>query len=117
MTPDELSELIVATLEELKASNIQVLDVSTLTSITDFMIIASGRSSRQVKALADKVVEKVKTAGIPLLGIEGEQQAEWILVDVGDVIIHVMQPSIRAYYQLEKLWDIQEQSKGSSSIN
>lgn len=117
MTPEELSELIAATLEEFKALNIQILDVSTLTSITDFMIIASGRSSRQVKALSDKVVEKVKTAGIPLLGIEGQQQAEWILVDLGDVIIHIMQPSIRTYYQLEKLWDVREQSKGSSSLN
>lgn len=116
MTSAEITDLIVEALEELKAFNIQVLDVTLLTSIADVMIIASGRSSRQVKALAEKIQEKTRSAGIPLLGIEGEQEAEWILVDTGDVIVHIMQPDIRAYYQLEKLWDVKEAAKKSSSI-
>lgn len=110
MTSEKISKLVLATLEDLKAINIQTLNVTSLTSITDIMIIASGRSNRQVKALAAKVTENVKTAGISLLGIEGEQQAEWILVDIGDVIVHIMQPATRTYYQLEKLWDTKESS-------
>ena len=116
LSTDELTDLIIAALEELKAINIQVLDVRELTSITDVMIIASGRSNRQVKSLSEKVQERVKAAGIPLLGIEGQQDAEWILVDAGDVIVHIMQPSVRTYYQLEKLWDAREIEKESSSV-
>lgn len=115
MTSEEISKFVLAALEDLKASNIQNLNVTSLTSITDTMIIASGRTNRQVKALAEKVLENVKAAGIPIIGIEGEQQAEWILVDIGDVIVHIMQPATRTYYQLEKLWDIEEVAKGSSS--
>jgi len=103
-TTKKLTDLIIAALEDLKAFNIQTLDVTTLTSITDIMIIASGRSNRQVKALADKLQEKIKEAGLTVLGIEGEQEAEWVLVDAGDVIVHIMLPATRAYYQLEKLW-------------
>lgn len=114
--PQQIAEIAVAALEELKGINIQVLDVTALTTITDIMIIASGRSGRQVKALADKVQEKVKQAGIPLLGVEGDREAEWILVDAGDVIVHIMQPATRTYYQLEKLWSVEEAAKDNSSI-
>ena len=113
---EDIADIVVAALEELKALNIQVLDVASLTSITDIMIIASGRSNRQVKALSDKVREKVKEAGITVLGTEGEQDAEWILVDIGDVIVHIMQPATRTYYQLEKLWSVDKAIKDESSF-
>ena len=109
-----INAALVDALEEVKALDIQVLDVRKLTTITDTMIIASGRSDRQVKALADKVIERAKQLGIPPLGVEGEQQGAWILVDMGDVIAHLMHPTTRAYYQLEKLWtDDQANSKTS----
>lgn len=114
--PEQISDIAVNALEELKALNIQVLDVTSLTSITDLMIIASGRSSRQVKALSEKVQEKVKQAGISVLGVEGEQDAEWILVDIGDVIVHIMQPATRTYYQLEKLWNVETSAQDKTSI-
>lgn len=111
MTADKITSVVVDALEELKAANIKVLDVANLTTITDVMIIASGRSSRQVKSIADKVMEKTRAAGIPLLGVEGHEQSEWVLVDLGDVIVHIMHPDTRTYYQLEKLWDPNEQSR------
>ena len=104
MTAEKFSHTIVAALDELKAVNIQLLDVRRLTSMTDFMIIASGRSTRQVKALADKVIETAKKSDNRPLGVEGQKQGEWILVDLGDVIAHIMHPETRLYYQLEKLW-------------
>jgi ribosome-associated protein len=111
--PKNPSEKIVQVLEDLKAKNIKVLDVRKLTSVTDFMIIAGGRSSRNVKALADKVVETAKLIGMEVIGIEGHQQAEWILIDLGDIVVHVMQEATRDYYQLEKLWS--QDSPGSQA--
>jgi len=109
-----INKALVEALEEVKALDIQVLDVRKLTSIADTMIIASGRSDRQVKGMADKVIERAKELGIPPLGVEGEQQGSWILVDMGDVIAHLMHPTTRAYYQLEKLWSVdQADSKAS----
>jgi ribosome-associated protein len=113
-SPEAINNALVDALHELKALDVQLLDVSKLTSITDTMIIASGRSDRQVKAMADKVIERAKELGIAPLGVEGEQQGTWILVDMGDVIAHLMHPTTRAYYQLEKLWsDDQATSKTS----
>jgi len=113
-SPKAINAALVDALQELKALDTQVLDVSRLTSIADTMIIASGRSDRQVRALADKVIERAKELEIPPLGVEGEQQGTWILVDLGDVIVHLMHPTTRAYYQLEKLWsDDQANSKTS----
>lgn len=116
LTVKKLTALIVAAMEELKAFNIQVLDVTSLTSITDVMIVASGRSNRQVKAIAEKVLEKLRAAGIPTLGVEGEQEAEWILVDAGDVVVHIMQPPTRTYYQLEKLWNTKELASNTPAV-
>ena len=106
MTLTKLCELLVTALEDLKAENIKVLNVSKLTSVTDIMIIASGRSNRQVRALAEKLQETGRENGIKPLGMEGQQQGEWILIDFGDIVVHVMQPAAREYYQLEKLWDV-----------
>jgi len=108
MRTKQLKELVVAALEEIKAKDIVVLDVRKLTSITDMMVVASGTSTRQVKALADNVVEKAKAAGCRPLGVEGEREAEWVLVDLADVVVHVMLPSTRDFYQLEKLWGMNE---------
>ncbi|MFN3595033.1 MAG: ribosome silencing factor [Thiobacillaceae bacterium] len=104
MDTETLTRIAVAALEDIKGKEITVLDVRHLTSLFDRLIIASGESSRQVKALADNVVEKLKAAGATIIGTEGERAAEWILVDAGDVVIHVMQPAVRAHYNLEELW-------------
>ena len=103
---NSFARLITDTMEDLKAQDVQTLDVRALTTMTDYMIIASGRSDRQVKAIADKVIEAAKTRKVRPLGVEGEKQAEWILIDFGDVIAHVMRPDTREYYQLEKLWSV-----------
>ena len=106
MATKKLSKIVIDALEELKAFDIQIIDVKNISSITDTMIIASGNSSRQVKALADKTIEAVKKKKIRPLGAEGIQQGDWALIDLGDVIVHIMRPVIREYYQLEKLWDV-----------
>ena len=109
-----LTELITDTMQDLKAGDVQTFDVRTLTTMTDFMIIASGRSDRQVKAIAEKVLETAKKRKIRPLGVEGQQQAEWILIDFGDVIAHIMHPNTRAYYQLEKLWFVDNRANRQS---
>ena len=91
-------------LEELKAENIVQLDVHPQASFTDYMIFASGNSTRHVRAIADSVVESASESGRPVLGVEGEDVGEWILIDLGDVVVHVMLPEVRSYYELEKLW-------------
>lgn len=105
MEAEALKTLAVQALEDLKAVDIKVLDVRGKTSVTDYMIVASGNSTRQVKALADHVIEQAKAAGVRPLGSEGESAAEWILVDLGDVVVHVMHPQTRDFYHLEKLWE------------
>ena len=97
-------------LEDGKAVDVRVLPVAHMTTITDYMVVASGRSVRQVKALTERLRESVKNSGLEILGVEGEQAAEWVLVDLGDVIVHLMQAETRDFYQLEKLWDGEPQS-------
>lgn len=109
VTTEQLRDWVIAALEDLKAQDIQILDVRGMTSITDLMIVASGTSDRHIKALADNVVENVKKHGIPPIGVEGETSREWVLVDLGDVILHVMHPQTRAFYNLEKLWTVGEE--------
>jgi ribosome-associated protein len=98
------ADTAVAALEDIKAHDISVLDVRKLTSLYDTLIIASADSNRQVKALAQHVRDKLKEAGATIIGVEGEETAEWVLVDAGDVVVHVMQPAVRTYYNLEELW-------------
>ncbi len=102
---EEIKNLAVNALEELKAVDVVVLDVRGKSNVTDFMVIASGTSSRHVKAMANNVVVEVKKAGIVPLGVEGESTSEWVLVDLVDVVVHIMLPETRDFYQLEKLWE------------
>jgi len=92
--------------EDLKADGVHVLDVRHLTTVTDTMVIASGRSDRHVRAIAGAVVEQAKKAGFRPLGVEGERSGEWVLVDLADLVVHVMLPRVREFYNLEKLWDM-----------
>ncbi|MDX1823364.1 MAG: ribosome silencing factor [Thiohalomonadales bacterium] len=101
---EQLRDLVVDAIEDVKGADIRVIDVQGKSSVTDIMIVVSGNTARQVKALADNVVEKAKHAGIQPLGVEGETHGEWALVDLGDIVVHIMQPSIRDFYNLEKLW-------------
>ena len=109
LTTEQVKDLVLQALDDMKAQDVQVMDVRDMTSVTDVMVIASGTSDRHVKALADNVAEVVKGAGLQPLGVEGEGSREWVLVDLGDVIVHVMHPQTRAFYNLEKLWSVGEQ--------
>lgn len=106
MQVKELQLLVIDALEDIKAEDIKVLDVTNMTDVTDFMIIATGKSTRQVKALASSVSSQAKVAGILPMGVEGEDVGEWVLVDLGDVIAHILTPEMRATYNLEKLWSV-----------
>jgi len=105
MRLNKLQQTAVTALEDIKARDIKVLDVRKLTSFYDSLIIASADSNRQVKALAHHVRDRLKEAGAAIVGVEGEETAEWVLVDCGDLVVHVMQPAVRAYYNLEELWE------------
>ncbi len=104
LNTEEKTLAVVAALEEIKAVNITVIDTSKQSSLFERMIIASANSKRQTKALADNVVVKLKEQGEEIIGREGEDSGEWILVDLGEVLVHIMQPAIRDYYNLEELW-------------
>jgi ribosome-associated protein len=104
MNTEELKKIVVDALEDRKGVDIKVLDVRGKSSVTDILVIAAGNSTRQVKALADNVVEKAKEHGMRPLGVEGERESNWVLVDLGDVVVHVMLPETRDFYNLEKLW-------------
>ena len=101
-------------LDDLKAVEPVVLDVRSLSSVMDYLIVASGTSSRHVKSLADNVLMKAKEQGVRPLGVEGERAGEWVLVDFGDVVVHVMQPAARSFYDLERLWSVQAEQPQES---
>lgn len=107
MNAEQLVAVATTALEEMKGVDVTVLDVHEKTSVTDFMVIATGNSNRHVKSLASEVVEKSKEAGMRPLGSEGEDQGEWVLVDLGDVVVHVMTTTTRDFYNLEKLWSVE----------
>lgn len=102
----KLQKVAVAALEDIKAKDIEVLNTRKLSALFDRVIIATGDSNRQTKALAKSVHDKVKEAGGAVIGIEGEESGEWVLVDLGDIVVHIMQPAVRAYYNLEELWKV-----------
>jgi len=104
MQSNELLTLVLAALDDGKGNDIKVIDVRNKTDITDYMVIASGTSDRHVVSLADRVVDRIKDNQLTPLGVEGKNTGEWVLVDLGDAIIHVMKPQTREFYQLEKLW-------------
>jgi ribosome-associated protein len=101
-----LADVAIAALDDMKAVNVRVIDVRKLTDITDTMVIATGTSDRHVRSIAGRVVEKCKAAGFQPMGVEGERDGEWVLVDLRDILVHVMLPRIREFYGLEKLWDV-----------
>ncbi|MCC5860345.1 MAG: ribosome silencing factor [Gammaproteobacteria bacterium] len=106
MQSEEIKDLVLAALDDAKGEQVRVLDVRELTSITDWMVVVSGRSDRHVKALSDAVLERARDIGVRPIGVEGQRGGEWVLVDFADVLVHVMLPRIREFYNLEKLWDI-----------
>ena len=105
MKPEELRDFAIKALDDMKGSDIVTIDVKTLTSITDYMIICTGRSTRHVRALAESVSVKAKEMHAPFVRMEGEKESEWILVDLGDVVVHIMLAATRAFYSLEDLWE------------
>ena len=107
MNSEQLSDLVIDALEEVKARDIVKLDVRKLTTVTDYMIVASGTSNRHVKALADAVAEKSREAGHRPIGVEGTDGSEWVLLDLQDTLVHVMLPRVREFYNLEKLWSLE----------
>jgi ribosome-associated protein len=115
LTSIQLTDLVISSLEDLKAIDIQQVDVSGQSPLTDRFVIASGTSTRHVKSMAEKLVLKAKAAGCKPLGVEGEREGEWVLVDLNDVIVHLMLPQTRAFYNLEKLWEASSHQRGSVS--
>jgi ribosome-associated protein len=103
---------VVDAIEDIKGFDISVMDVRKLTSMTNYMIVASANSSRQAKAVADNVREKLKEKGYHIRGTEGEKEGEWVLVDLDDIVVHIMVPTTRAYYNLEQLWGEAESRRG-----
>ena len=106
MNSEQLSDLVVDALEDIKGKDIVKLDVRDMTTVTDYMVVASGTSNRHVQALVDNVAEKAKEAGHKPIGIEGESGGEWVLLDLQDTLVHVMLPKVREFYNLEKLWSL-----------
>ena len=100
---------MLAALDDLKARDVREIDVRDKSSVTDLLVVASGTSSRHVKSIADEVVKKAKHAGLPPIGVEGQREAEWVLVDLGDIVVHVMLPRTREFYGLERLWTVGDQ--------
>ena len=111
MELDALKALTLEAIEDVKAFDIKMIDVQGRNSLTDVLIFASARSDRQAKAIANNVIEKSKQAGVQPIGVEGMQTGDWVLVDLGDIVVHVMLPQVRDFYNIEKLWDMDETSE------
>jgi len=106
---ERLRSLVLNALDDLKARDVEEIDVRGKSGVTDLMVVASGTSSRHVKSIAEEVVKKAKQAGLPPIGVEGQREAEWVLVDLGDIVVHVMLPRTREFYGLERLWTVGDQ--------
>ncbi len=120
MTAPEVSEalkdLVLDALDDIKGNEIVSLDVEGQTDIADFMVVASGTTNRQVKALTDNVVVKAKAAGYSVNSVEGDDTSEWVLIDLGDVICHVMLPKVREFYDLERLWSVGPKQQDDDAV-
>ncbi len=114
---ESMKTAVIDAIEDIKGFDISVMDVRKLTSITNYMIVASATSSRQAKAIADNVREKLKEKGYEIRSTEGEKDGEWVLVDLEDIVVHIMVPATRAYYNLEQLWSETESRKGHIKAN
>ena len=114
---ENMKTAVIDAIEDIKGFDISVMDVRKLTSITNYMIVASATSSRQAKAIADNVREKIKEKGYEIRSTEGEKDGEWVLVDLEDIVVHIMVPATRAYYNLEQLWSETESRKGHIKVN
>lgn len=113
LTFDQLRELVLTALDDFKAVDIQTIDVSEQNPLTELFVIASGSSSRHLKSMAENLIIRAKAAGCPPLGVEGQRQSDWVLVDLNDVIVHLMLPQARAFYNLEKLWEASSDQRSS----
>lgn len=114
---NDVVKVALGALDDMKAVNVKVLDVHKLTDIADTMVIASGNSDRHVRSIADRVVEFAKKAGFRPMGVEGERDGEWVLVDLQDVIVHIMLPRVREFYRLENLWDVSAARREAAAAN
>lgn len=112
---EQLRELVITALEDFKAIDVQTIDVSEQNPLTELFIIASGSSTRHVKSMAENLIMRAKAAGCRPLGVEGKNQADWVLVDLNDVIVHLMLPQARAFYNLEKLWQVSSEQRSSAT--
>ena len=117
MQSNELVRLVEESLRDLKAQDITTLQVAGQTTITDYMVIASGRSDRHVRSIAEHVLETTAAVGHDALGTEGQQYGEWVLVDLADVVVHIMQPKVRDFYKLENLWGFDDDMPDAESAN
>ena len=104
MDTPQLEQLVVSALEDIKGKDIQVIDTARLSALFERVVIAFGDSNRQTRALARNVADKAREAGVEVIGVEGEDSGEWVLVDLGSIVVHIMQPAVRSYYNLEELW-------------
>lgn len=111
---DQLLQLVLSSLEDFKAIDIQEIDVSPQNPLADRFVIASGSSTRHVKSMAENLIMRAKAAGCPPLGVEGQEQGDWVLVDLNDIIVHLMLPQTRAFYNLEKLWEASSAHRSSA---
>lgn len=113
MNLEELKTLAINAIEDLKAFDVNIIDVKGRSSITDVLVFASGRSDRQVKSIANNVVQEAKKAGVQPLGVEGLNAGDWVLVDLGDIVVHVMLPQVRDYYGIERIWEVDDANADS----
>ncbi|WP_104004827.1 ribosome silencing factor [Marinobacterium lutimaris] len=117
MQTDQLINLVHSALEDMKARDVATLNVTGKSSVTDYMVVASGTSKRHVMSVAQEVIEKVKEQGVLPVGVEGQGVGDWVLVDLGDVVVHVMMPDARSFYDIERLWSFDDESEDAAADN